>query len=68
MKYIIDNIQFLNLKENDNVILKVDILKFRPSEVHAFYKIIREKIPNNIFVIPKQFDLYKSKTEPINKI
>ena len=63
IKYIIDNIQTLNLKEDDILVFKVNIKKVGIREANMFLTYVKGSISNKLLLIPVGSDLSKKKGE-----
>jgi len=59
IKYIIDNIQTVNLKENEFLLFRYDQIKYRPQYIAELAKIISKDITGKIVFIPNDLEMKK---------
>jgi len=59
IKYIIDNIQILNLKENEFLLFIYDQIKYRPQYIAELAEIISKNITGKIVFIPNDLQMKK---------
>jgi len=59
IKYIIDNIQTVNLKENEFLLFRYDQIKYRPQYIAELAEIINKNITGKIVFIPNDLEMKK---------
>jgi len=59
IKYIIDNIQIVNLKENEFLLFRYDQIKYRPQYIAELAEIISKNITGKIVFIPNDLQMKK---------
>lgn len=59
-KYILDNWKLINIKETDTLVLKINHNKISPELANNFVNFIKEKMPNQIIIMPSGMDLEKN--------
>ena len=59
IKYIIDNIQTINLKENEFLLFRYDQIKYRPQYIAELAEIISKNITGKIVFIPNDLEMKK---------
>jgi len=59
IKYIIDNIQTVNLKENEFLLFRYDQIKYRPQYIAELAEIISKNITGKIVFIPNDLEMKK---------
>ena len=59
IKYIIDNIQIVNLKENEFLLFRYDQIKYRPQYIAELAEIISKNITGKIVFIPNDLEMKK---------
>ena len=59
IKYIIDNIQTINLKENEFLLFRYDQIKYRPQYIAELAKMISNDITGKIVFIPNDLEMKK---------
>ena len=59
IKYIIDNIQTINLKENDFLLFRYNPIKYKPKYISDFAEIISKNTTNKIVFIPSDIEMKK---------
>jgi len=59
IKYIIDNIQTVNLKENEFLLFRYDQIKYRPQYIAELAEIISKNITGKIVFIPNDLQMKK---------
>jgi len=59
IKYIIDNIQTVNLKENEFLLFRYDQIKYRPQYIAELAEMIRNDITGKIVFIPNDLEMKK---------
>ena len=59
IKYIIDNIQTVNLKENEFLLFRYDQIKYRPQYIAELAEMIRNDSTGKIVFIPNDLEMKK---------
>lgn len=59
IKYIIDNIQTINLKENEVLLFKYDETKYNRETVVNFADFIKNQIAQKVLFVPISWDIKK---------
>lgn len=60
IKYIIDNIQKVNLQDNDTLIFRYNDEKYSLEAVSRFAQIISEQVTKKAIFVPKEWDMVKT--------
>jgi len=59
IKYILNNIQTINLKENEFLLFRFDTNKWKPKDLADFSQQISENITSKIIFIPSDLEMKK---------